>query len=165
MTSRAFSSRTDPAPGTEPAGVLACSVECPSCGQQNPTDARFCTDCGLPVDLVACPHCGAVNRRDAAFCYQCQASTSGRTSADRDPQPIATPARESSSAAVGEVRVGPEPGDPQSVSVAPRSDAPEPLDSAAERDDSQPVTVRPAPRDAEPVTTGTEHTTSETPPA
>jgi predicted amidophosphoribosyltransferase len=32
-------------------------MKCPRCQAQNDDDARFCEDCGAPLEL-ACPSCG-----------------------------------------------------------------------------------------------------------
>ena len=45
-------------------------VACPSCGSQNPTDFRFCGNCGSPLDL-ACPACGRANPPGNRFCGAC----------------------------------------------------------------------------------------------
>jgi class 3 adenylate cyclase/tetratricopeptide (TPR) repeat protein/ribosomal protein L40E len=43
---------------------------CPSCGAKNPSDKRFCGDCGSPLAAV-CPSCGASNPPDKRFCGDC----------------------------------------------------------------------------------------------
>ena len=45
---------------------------CPSCGRDNPADARFCATCGTAIPLV-CPHCGRSLVVDAVFCHRCGA--------------------------------------------------------------------------------------------
>ena len=42
----------------------------PSCGTENSADARFCSDCGAPLQR-ACPACGAEQPATAAFCSSC----------------------------------------------------------------------------------------------
>ncbi len=51
-------------------------MKCPNCSQDNPTDARFCHNCGGPLEL-RCPKCGTRNRPDARFCTACGASLAG----------------------------------------------------------------------------------------
>jgi hypothetical protein len=61
-------------------------MRCSSCRYENPLDARFCEQCGSPLDTVAeaasstaqeavvssvCPTCGAQRRPGARFCEQC----------------------------------------------------------------------------------------------
>ncbi|MDQ2966686.1 MAG: AAA family ATPase [Chloroflexota bacterium] len=43
---------------------------CPSCGTDNPTDKRFCGDCGWPL-ASGCPACGATNPPSKRFCGDC----------------------------------------------------------------------------------------------
>ncbi|MGH9166618.1 MAG: double zinc ribbon domain-containing protein [Acidimicrobiia bacterium] len=40
----------------------------PSCGITNPSEARFCRDCGAPLAL-ACPSCDAEVPADKRFCH------------------------------------------------------------------------------------------------
>lgn len=49
---------------------------CPSCGADNPDDARFCQNCGAstapaPPAERRCESCGAANASDAKFCTVC----------------------------------------------------------------------------------------------
>ncbi|MEM9072605.1 MAG: zinc ribbon domain-containing protein, partial [Myxococcota bacterium] len=46
--------------------------ECPHCGGDNPTDARFCKHCSAPLKPWTCNHCGRVNDIDASFCVRCR---------------------------------------------------------------------------------------------
>jgi len=55
-------------------------VKCPNCSQDNPTYARFCQNCGQPLE-PGCPNCGTRNAPDARFCKECGASLA--VSADR----------------------------------------------------------------------------------
>jgi eukaryotic-like serine/threonine-protein kinase len=47
-------------------------MNCPKCQSENADTAKFCIDCGQPLqtDLV-CPHCKHVNKRTARFCEDC----------------------------------------------------------------------------------------------
>ncbi|MEF8700022.1 MAG: zinc ribbon domain-containing protein [Candidatus Accumulibacter sp. UW26] len=47
------------------------SHQCLFCDHENPPDARFCNDCGSPVDMQACNACGAINKRTSSHCYKC----------------------------------------------------------------------------------------------
>jgi hypothetical protein len=51
---------------TEPPG-------CPHCAAVSPPGARFCDNCGRPLER-ACPGCGTANRPGARFCNQCGTS-------------------------------------------------------------------------------------------
>ncbi len=44
---------------------------CPSCGTSNATAAKWCKECGGPMELAKCPACGADNEPDAKFCSEC----------------------------------------------------------------------------------------------
>src|SRR4051812_9883017 len=49
-------------------------MSCPSCGHENPSDARFCGQCGTPLPReVECKECGRENRADLNFCVACGA--------------------------------------------------------------------------------------------
>jgi class 3 adenylate cyclase len=45
-------------------------LTCATCGAENPAGARFCSDCGAPLQQ-ACPSCGAEQPATAAFCSSC----------------------------------------------------------------------------------------------
>jgi len=47
---------------------------CLFCARSNPADARFCNECGTPLDLRPCRQCDAVNPRVADRCYRCEAA-------------------------------------------------------------------------------------------
>ena len=49
---------------------------CPFCDHRNPVGAKFCNDCGSPLDLKPCNQCSAVNHLAATNCYQCGAECS-----------------------------------------------------------------------------------------
>ncbi len=52
---------------------------CPSCGRENPGDAKFCAHCSAPLpelpkrepQEVFCPSCGAKLAAGTAFCIKC----------------------------------------------------------------------------------------------
>ncbi|MDR1471410.1 MAG: zinc ribbon domain-containing protein [Synergistaceae bacterium] len=57
---------------------------CLSCGARNSLDAKFCHDCGLPVNgaavsagAVRCANCGAEMEGDAIFCGECGTKLQG----------------------------------------------------------------------------------------
>jgi hypothetical protein len=68
-------------------------VQCPSCGRENRTDARFCDACGQPFqsqlategDLV-CPACGYPNH--VRFCARCGEALAERPEAVRRRSPV-----------------------------------------------------------------------------
>jgi len=45
-------------------------MQCPKCGSENPTEARFCMECGAKLGLV-CSQCGAKLPIGAKFCMEC----------------------------------------------------------------------------------------------
>ena len=63
-----------PAPWTNAAraGYFGDRV-CPFCDHHNPVGAKFCNDCGSPLDLKPCNQCDAVNHQAATNCYKCGA--------------------------------------------------------------------------------------------
>ncbi len=49
---------------------------CTRCGRSNPPDAKFCQDCGAPLQaanrsVLVCPACGSENPPDSRFCQRC----------------------------------------------------------------------------------------------
>jgi len=48
-------------------------ILCPKCNSQNPQGAKFCSNCGAPLQPVGvkCPKCGASNPPGAKFCSEC----------------------------------------------------------------------------------------------
>jgi len=51
-------------------------VICPKCGFQNPQTAKFCNNCGAPMQAqaqgtITCPKCGSSNVAGAKFCVNC----------------------------------------------------------------------------------------------
>ncbi|MEM3616487.1 MAG: SPFH domain-containing protein [Candidatus Bathyarchaeia archaeon] len=61
-----------PAPAPAPAVPM---VLCPKCNFQNPQTAKFCSNCGAPLQVAAggvnCPKCGTANPAGAKFCSNC----------------------------------------------------------------------------------------------
>jgi membrane protease subunit (stomatin/prohibitin family) len=61
-----------PAPAPAPAVPM---VLCPKCNFQNPQTAKFCSNCGAPLQQpvggVNCPKCGTSNLPGAKFCLNC----------------------------------------------------------------------------------------------
>ncbi|MFN3805527.1 MAG: zinc-ribbon domain-containing protein, partial [Pyrobaculum sp.] len=47
-------------------------VVCPQCRFVNPSEAKFCMNCGFMLG-VRCPQCGFVNPPGAKFCANCGA--------------------------------------------------------------------------------------------
>lgn len=45
-------------------------MECPNCSHQNRPEARFCENCGQPLERV-CPNCGVTVGPSAKFCSNC----------------------------------------------------------------------------------------------
>ncbi len=49
--------------------------KCTACGTNLPPNAKFCVECGRPVETKSqekkCPHCRAANLPNATFCNQC----------------------------------------------------------------------------------------------
>ena len=45
-------------------------MHCPSCGSGNPEEARFCIECGVPLQN-RCASCGLENLPRAKFCAAC----------------------------------------------------------------------------------------------
>jgi membrane protease subunit (stomatin/prohibitin family) len=46
------------------------ALACPSCGAENPSEAKFCIACGKPL-AAACGSCGYVNPAGSRFCGNC----------------------------------------------------------------------------------------------
>ena len=45
-------------------------MKCSSCEAENPGDAKFCTDCGIPMEF-RCPNCSSVTPAERTFCKEC----------------------------------------------------------------------------------------------
>jgi predicted ATPase/class 3 adenylate cyclase len=52
-------------------------MRCTKCGSDNAVDARFCNQCGLPLNR-ACPQCAHLNGSGAKFCAQCGVALGAR---------------------------------------------------------------------------------------
>jgi hypothetical protein len=59
-----------PAAAPAPAAPM---VLCPKCNFQNPQTAKFCSNCGAPLQAVGitCPKCGTSNPAGTKFCGNC----------------------------------------------------------------------------------------------
>src|SRR5436190_20628349 len=49
------------------------SSQCSFCGHGNPFGAKYCNECGSPLNFKPCAECGAVNEGSALGCYKCGA--------------------------------------------------------------------------------------------
>jgi class 3 adenylate cyclase/tetratricopeptide (TPR) repeat protein len=68
------------------------AVDCPECGFENRTGARFCGSCGADLTARACPACGAQNPIDHQFCDRCGATLDpGVGDAKPAPPPATSP--------------------------------------------------------------------------
>ena len=45
-------------------------MKCRKCQFENPTDTKFCVECGAKLE-IACPNCNASNSPDYKFCGTC----------------------------------------------------------------------------------------------
>jgi class 3 adenylate cyclase/tetratricopeptide (TPR) repeat protein len=61
-------------------------MRCPNCSSDNPFDAKFCEDCGQPLERV-CPNCGQPVSPQAKFCKNCGHNLAGAPPAAR-PAPV-----------------------------------------------------------------------------
>jgi len=53
-------------------GIRGGGAECPNCGTENDSDAKFCDSCGTAMSSeVECNSCGEENDADAKFCKSC----------------------------------------------------------------------------------------------
>jgi len=61
------------APPAAPAAPAAAMVACPKCGTPNPTDGKFCRNCGnkMQNNTVKCSKCGSEVPSDSKFCPEC----------------------------------------------------------------------------------------------
>ncbi|HYI66607.1 MAG TPA: zinc ribbon domain-containing protein [Candidatus Limnocylindrales bacterium] len=51
-------------------GMGPARTVCAACGGENAADAKFCDDCGAPMQRT-CARCNAANAADATFCDDC----------------------------------------------------------------------------------------------
>ncbi len=54
-------------------GIGSGKTVCTECGGDNAADAKFCDDCGAPMQRI-CARCNAANAADATFCDDCGAA-------------------------------------------------------------------------------------------
>ncbi len=45
-------------------------MKCPKCQFENPDKAKFCIECGVPMEFI-CPQCSAINPVKGKFCLEC----------------------------------------------------------------------------------------------
>ena len=45
-------------------------MKCQQCQHENPDEAKFCIECGSPLEFH-CPQCGAITPRTGKFCMEC----------------------------------------------------------------------------------------------
>lgn len=50
------------------------TLSCSFCRHANPPGAKFCNECGSPLNLRPCPRCEAVTDAGAGICHQCGAA-------------------------------------------------------------------------------------------
>src|SRR5436853_843345 len=65
---------------------------CGACGMDNPSQNRFCDQCGTVLDAV-CPSCGGTIRPEARFCGTCGKRIGEAAAAERRAEPEARSAR------------------------------------------------------------------------
>lgn len=61
------------------AGRTPMRSSCRFCKHVNPSSAKFCNECGAPLELEPCWACDAVNAAGAPRCHACNALQTGRT--------------------------------------------------------------------------------------
>lgn len=61
------------------AGRIPMRSSCRFCKHVNPSSAKFCSECGAPLELEPCWACDAVNAAGAPRCHACEALLTGRT--------------------------------------------------------------------------------------
>ena len=66
------------------------AIQCPACQHQNTPGARYCADCGVPLNLKPCPACGKVDEVTAKVCLGCGATFPPIALADGPRQESAT---------------------------------------------------------------------------
>ncbi|MCC7353205.1 MAG: AAA family ATPase [Anaerolineae bacterium] len=57
-------------------------MKCPNCAHENASDARFCENCGQPLERV-CPNCGRPVSSSARFCQNCGFNLTGAAATAR----------------------------------------------------------------------------------
>jgi class 3 adenylate cyclase/tetratricopeptide (TPR) repeat protein len=67
--------------------------QCPNCGKENPSEQKFCGECGARLGSV-CPACQAQNPPENKFCGECGTPLGEAPPADAEPAPAAPPAAE-----------------------------------------------------------------------
>ncbi len=96
---------------------MANTIRCERCGDENPTDARFCIDCGASLAPAAtgqttrlpgvpCPTCQSNNPESARFCVVCG---TGLVAGTVTPQPRPAPTRPAPQHSYPRVDVQPAP--------------------------------------------------------
>jgi membrane protease subunit (stomatin/prohibitin family) len=70
-----------PGPGQQAEAGGGAAVLCPKCGSQNPSQAKFCLECGakMAVSTIDCPQCGEKVQESAKFCPNCGSSMKAST--------------------------------------------------------------------------------------
>ncbi len=71
-------------PGPRPRPEQGGKLDCPSCRNANPAEARFCVACGAKLERV-CPHCGSAAQASFRFCSQCGQELSKSAAAPEAP--------------------------------------------------------------------------------
>src|SRR5215212_9039099 len=56
---------------SHPLRVRAMPSQCSFCGHGNPPGAKYCNECGSPLNFKPCAACGAVNEGSAPGCHKC----------------------------------------------------------------------------------------------
>jgi len=59
-------------------------MNCPHCQTLNPGEAKFCMNCGKPLN-IACSQCGKENPPQAKFCIDCGYELSSLVKPQQDP--------------------------------------------------------------------------------
>src|SRR5713101_2366220 len=67
-------------------------MRCGACGMDNPSQSRFCDQCGAALDAV-CPSCGGPVRPEARFCGTCGKRLGEAAATETRVEPEARPAR------------------------------------------------------------------------
>ncbi len=80
--------------------LLSGVMTCPSCGQEIPSDSKFCSHCGATMpeppapqapepEQSVCPVCGTVLSAEALFCPSCGTTVRRETEETQEPKPEA----------------------------------------------------------------------------